>query len=79
MEIEVKNFNDLRKILNDPRVTLNQAIRITEVYCKLIVLDSFNDKASFLILVESYIDEYENLASNFERPIFINLDLDVEN
>jgi len=79
MEIEINNFNELRKILNDPRITLTQAIRIAEVYCRFIVLDDFKDKASFLILVDKYIDEYEHLPSNFERPIFINLDLDVEN
>jgi hypothetical protein len=73
MEIEINNFNELRKILNDPRITLTQAIRIAEVYCRFIVLDDFKDKASFLILVEKYIDEYEHLPSNFERPIFFNL------
>ena len=73
MEIEINNFNELRKILNDPRITLTQAIRIAEVYCRFIVLDDFKDKANFLILVDKYIEEYENLPSNFERPIFFNL------
>ena len=78
MDVIINDFNELRKILDDPRITLTQAIRIAEVYCRFIVLDNFKTKASFLILVESYINEYEHLPSNFERPIFINLDLDVE-
>lgn len=78
MEIVINNFEELLKILNDPRVTLSQAIRITEVYCRVIVLDDKGDKASFLIQVDKYINEYEHLASNYERPIFFNLTIDVD-
>ncbi len=78
MEIEINNFHELREVLNDPRVTLSQAIKISEVFCRFIVLDYNLNKTSFLMQLDKYIDEYEHLSSNYERPIFFNLVLDVE-
>ena len=78
MELIISNFDDLRNILNDPRITLPQAIKISESFCRFIVLDNIINKTELSILLDQYIDEYENLPSNFERPIFFNLVIDVE-
>jgi hypothetical protein len=78
MELIISNFDDLRNILNDPRITLTQAIKISESFCRFIVLDNIINKTELSILLDQYIDEYENLPSNFERPIFFNLVIDVE-
>ena len=78
MELIISNFDDLRSILNDPRITLTQAIKISESFCRFIVLDNIINKTELSILLDQYIDEYENLPSNFERPIFFNLVIDVE-
>lgn len=78
MDLIISNFDDLRSILNDPRITLTQAIKISESFCRFIVLDNIINKTELSILLDQYIDEYENLPSNFERPIFFNLVIDVE-
>lgn len=78
MELTIYTFDELKMVLNDPRVTLTQAVKISEAFCRFIVLDDNGDKASFLMQLDKYIDEYEHLPSNFERPIFFNLVLDVE-
>jgi hypothetical protein len=78
MELIISNFDDLKRILDDPRITLRQAIKISESFCRFIVLDNIINKTELSILLDQYIDEYENLPSNFERPIFFNLVIDVE-
>ena len=78
MELIISNFDDLRNVLNDPRISLRQAIKISGSFCRFIVLDEVINKTEFLILLDQYVDEYENLPCNFERPIFFNLVLDVK-
>jgi hypothetical protein len=78
MELIISNFDDLKRILDDPRITLTQAIKISESFCRLIIIDDVINKTELSILLDQYIDEYEHLSSNFERPIFWKLDLDVK-
>jgi hypothetical protein len=78
MELIISNFEDLKRILDDPRITLTQAIEISESFCRLIIIDDVINKTELSILLDQYIDKYEHLSSNFERPIFWKLDLDVK-
>ena len=77
MDLIISNCTDLRSFLNDPRITLNQAVKISESFCSVIFLDHPENKTEFLILLDQFIDKYENFK-NFEKPIFWNIDLDVK-
>jgi len=76
MEIVINNNAEMLSFIKRDDVNFALAKEVTEKYLKVFVLDNKN-KEKLIADVENHFKKFGDLPSHFERPLFLDLELDV--
>ncbi len=75
-EIQINTYDDLVKFLSRNDIDFAPARQIAQTFLNVLIFET-GDKEQLIKSVEKYIDDYGSLPANAERPIFLDLDIDV--
>ncbi len=76
MEIQISTYDDLLQFINRTDVNFNIASQIVEKFLSILIIE-IGSKELLIEAVEKYIVDYGNLTATAEKPIFLNMNIDV--
>jgi hypothetical protein len=76
MEVVINNNIEMLSFIKRKDVNFALATQVVEVYLKVLILDNKN-KEKLIADVENHFKKFGDLPSHWERPLFLDLELDV--
>ena len=76
MEVQLNTYDDLLQFINRTDVNFNIARQIVEKFLSILIIE-IGSKELLIEAVEKYIINYGNLPATAEKPIFLNMNIDV--
>ena len=75
-QLKIKSFDDLIRFIENHDLTDNDINSIISSTMGVIVIHDYNTKAELIERLKVYWGKWKN---NIEHPLFLDVDLDVEN